>query len=93
MTSPPNIQFTTENEAMAIRLFNFWLDRGFLLDFAVMKRRFLFFGSKKFIVKMYAGKGGYEYMINEAIRLEKYEEAGRLTREMNELKKLGFSNI
>jgi len=93
MKSQPKIQFTTADEETATRLFNFWLDRGFLLDFAVMKRRFLFFGSKKFIVKMYAGKGGYEYMINEAIRLEKYEEAGRLTREMNELKKLGFSNI
>jgi hypothetical protein len=82
----PSVIFSSDLKESIEKLFLSYLDKGYFLEAAYTKRRFILFGKKKYYIKMKGGLEFYEMSIASAIRSENYEEAKRLTLELNSLK-------
>jgi hypothetical protein len=82
----PSVIFSSYLKESIEKLFLRYLDKGYFLEKAYTKRKFILFGGKKYYIKMRGGLDFYEISIASAIRSENYEEAKRLTLELNKLK-------
>lgn len=86
------IKLKSTNRKLVETLFLAYLELGFVLIKAYSKKKYLFFGQETFFVEMELSADGYTAKINEAIDREDYEEAGKLTKELEHLQTLKFYN-
>lgn len=82
------ITFSCNNKAIAEKLFTNALERGYLLKTAMVEKKYLFFGEKRYVVVMNKELAWYELAIQEAVKNENYEEADKLLSELESLNKL-----
>ena len=69
----------------------YWLDQGYALKKAHTRKQYFLFGQKKYYIEMKQGEIIYKKAIQEAINDQKFELAGKLTKEYEIAKILEFN--
>jgi len=82
----PYIKISSTNEDIIDRIYIQKLIDGWILIKAYSKRTFPIFGVKKFYIEMEAGEWAMEDQLRMAIENERYEDAAKIKRDLDELK-------
>ena len=84
------IEFNSYDEKSIKQFFLYWLEQGFVLKKAYIKKKYIIFGKEKYYVEMEIGTIGYKMLIEEAMNKEDYLEVARLKKEYEQLNILNF---